>query len=211
MSFADFQIAQKKAGATSITVGGGEGSKFFEELDKGGAGMFNQLLADGVQAEQTLIKVDRLADLLSRVPTGATASMKQIAGNWGVNTEGLDDIQAAQALINQIIPQQRPPGSGPMSDADLELFKQSVPRIINQPGGNTIIIDTMRGIAEYTVAQGTVAAAVANREMTPAEARKQLSSLPNPLEAFRGTAGPAPPAAPTIDEIEAEMRRRGLL
>lgn len=176
---------------TTINVGGsGEGEKFYEELDKGGAQMFNELLTNGVQAENTLIKIGRLDDLLAKVPTGATASMKQMAGNFGLNTEGLDDIQAAQALINQLVPGQRPPGSGPMSDADLELFKQSLPRIINQPGGNRVIIETMRGIAEYTTAQGQIAAAVANREMSPAEGRRQLASLPNPLEQFRsGGAG----------------------
>jgi hypothetical protein len=90
-----------------------------------------------------------------------------------------------------MVPQQRPPGSGPMSDRDVELFKASVPRIINQPGGNQMILETMRGVAEYEAAQGAVAAAVANREITPAEGRAQLASLTNPLESYRSN-GPAP-------------------
>jgi len=183
--FGEWYDQQKKAGAPSVTVNTGEGEKFYDELDKGGAGMFNQLLTDGVMAENKLAQLDRLEGILGSVPTGAEGAMKQIAGEWGINTEGLDDIQAAQAIINQMVPQQRPAGSGPMSDRDVELFKASLPRIINQPGGNQIIIETLRGVNEYTAAQGAIAAAVANREITPQEGRTQLASLPNPLEAVR--------------------------
>lgn len=194
-SFLDYQTALKAAGKTSINninapLGAVEGEKFYEELDKGSAQMFGTLLTDGVTAESALLKINQLGKLLENIPTGVEASMKQIAGNYGINTEGLDDIQAAQAIINQLVPAQRPPGSGPMSDADLELFKQSMPRLINQPGGNKQIVDTMRGIIEYQIAQGRTAAAVANREITPSEGRRQLGSLPNPLQEFKsGNAG----------------------
>ncbi|WP_371812824.1 glucosaminidase domain-containing protein [Brucella sp. 458] len=170
-------------GGVNVNVGGdGEGKKFYEKLDEEGAKMFGTLLNDGTNARSTIMRIDRLDQLLQTVPTGAMANFKQIAANYGLKLgDDVDNIQAAQALINQIVPQQRPAGSGPMSDADLELFKQSVPRIINAPGGNQIIIDTMRGIAQYTAAQGDIAAQVANREITPAEGRKLLSQLPNPL------------------------------
>lgn len=191
-TFPEWQVLMKRAGAsgTNISVNtGAEGKAFYEQLDKGGADMFNELLTSGVEAESSLVQIGRLRDLLADVPTGAVASMKQFAGNLGVNTEGLDDIQAAQALINKLVPQQRPPGSGPMSDADLELFKASLPRVINAPGGNTLIMDTMQGIAEYQIEQGRIAAAVANREITPAEGRRRLGSLTNPLAQFRSPAG----------------------
>lgn len=193
-SFPDWMTMNKKAGATSVTVNTGEGEKFYEELDKGGAQMFNELLTNGVMAENKLVRLEALEGTLASVPQGAQGAFQQMAGEFGINSEGLDDIQAAQAIINQMVPQQRPPGSGPMSDRDVELFKASLPRIINQPGGNQIIIDTLKGIAEYEAAQGQIAAAVANREITPAEGRAQLARLPNPLVNFRGGAA-APPAA----------------
>ena len=56
---------------------------------------------------------------------------------------------AAGALINEMVPQMRPAGSGPMSDADLELFKASAPSIAAKPGGNALIVKTMQAIAQY--------------------------------------------------------------
>ncbi|HWT63271.1 MAG TPA: flagellar biosynthesis protein FlgJ [Ochrobactrum sp.] len=182
----EYEQSLKKAGAnqTNVNVGDGEGKDFYKKLDEKSADMFGTLLEDGTNARSTLMRIDRLNQLLKTVPTGGVANFKQIAANYGLRLgDDVDNIQAAQALINQIVPQQRPAGSGPMSDADLELFKQSVPRIINSPGGNQIIIDTMRGIAQYTAAQGDIAARVAGREIKPDEGRKLLAQLPNPLAA----------------------------
>jgi hypothetical protein len=208
--YADFMMRGGATPAqTNVTVNTGEGDKFYEKLDQGQATMFQTLMDEGVQAGRTMQQINRLGDILTRTPTGAGAAFKTALGEYGIPTEGLDDLQAAQALINQIVPQQRQPGSGPMSDADLALFKQSVPRLINQPGGNQIIINRMRGIAEYQVQQAQIAAAVANREISPADGRKALSELANPLAdigkdeskpeeagAFQGGAQPKPEDVP---------------
>lgn len=206
----EWDIARRQAGAANMTQTVGEGDKFFDELDKSQAQMFSTLQQGGLEAGQTLVRLDRLEELLANVPTGATANFKQIAGNYGINTEGLDDIQAATALINQMVPEQRPAGSGPMSDADLELFKQSVPRIINQPGGNQRIIETMRGIATYTQQQGDIANRVANRELSPTEGRQMLSQLQNPLEGFGQKEQSGLPEGVTEDDIEFTMQKHGL-
>jgi hypothetical protein len=192
-SMLDYQIAQKKAGATNVTTNVGEGDKFFENLDKKNAETFGALSETGVQARSKLAQIDRLDGLLANAPQGAVGGLKQAIGEWGINTDGLDDIQSAQALVNELVPQQRQPGSGPMSDADLALFKQSLPRILNQPGGNQIIIQTMRGIAEYQVKMGEIADAVADREITPKEGREAIRNLENPLANLsKSGGGPQP-------------------
>ncbi len=180
----------------------GEGDKFYETLDKTQAEMFNTLMTEGVQAGRTLGLVDRLDGLLKTTPTGGAAAFTQLAGEIGIDLGGLSDVQAVSALINQIVPQQRQPGSGPMSDADLALFKQSVPRLINQPGGNAKIIETMRGISNYVVQQAEIADAVANREITPAEGRKMLKALANPLESFSTNSASTPAPKGKAVEID---------
>lgn len=181
----EYEQAIRKAGANSTTnIVGGEGDKFYENLDKKNAEMFSALSDEGVRGRGKLAQINRLQGLLSAAPQGGLAALKQAAGEYGINTEGLSDIQSAQALINELVPQQRQPGSGPMSDADLALFKQSLPRIINQPGGNETIVNTMRGITEYQVRMGEIADAVADRSMTPTQGREAIRNLKNPLDDY---------------------------
>lgn len=184
-TFDQYQQMVKKAGASSTNVSVGEGDKFYEALDKKNAETFSSLSDTGVQARSKLAQIDRLRGLMAASPTGATAALKLAAGEYGIKTDGLDDLQASQALINELVPQQRQPGSGPMSDADLALFKQSLPRIINTPDGNNLILDTMTGITQYQMQMGDIADRVANREITAAQGRELIKNLKNPLEDFR--------------------------
>lgn len=180
----DGKVSQIGDSGTNVTVNTGEGDKFYENLDKKNAEMFSALSDEGVRGRGKLAQINRLQGLLSAAPQGGLAALKQAAGEYGINTEGLSDIQSAQALINELVPQQRQPGSGPMSDADLALFKQSLPRIINQPGGNETIVNTMRGITEYQVRMGEIADAVADRSMTPTQGREAIRNLKNPLDDY---------------------------
>ncbi|WP_010137893.1 hypothetical protein [Oceanicola sp. S124] len=169
------------------TMGGSEGEKFYETLDKAQGDMFAGLLQEGVNIPTRMAQIDQMEAILGNenTPEGLEAALKTVAGNFGINTEGLSDLQAAQAIINQLVPGQRAPGSGTMSDADLALFKASLPRLINTREGNLQIMRTMRGIASYQAAQAQIAAAVANREISPADARRALSELENPLQIYR--------------------------
>ena len=191
-TFLDYKTAISKAGATNVTVGG-EGTEAFEkEFGKLDAQALADVAVAGASASRSIAQIDRLEGLLGNVPTGMAANLKQIAGNFGVPTEGLDDIQAAAALINSLVPAQRPPGSGPMSDADLELFKRSLPRIINSPGGNQIIIDTMRGLAQYDAMGSEIVQRFRAKEISKVDAFKLLNSRPDPFASFKAPSGTAP-------------------
>ena len=195
---------QSPSSVINNNVDTGGGSKLFETLDKKQGEMFSSLIDQGTQAPTKIALVDEVERILAdqNTPEGFEAAFKYAAGQYGVKTEGLDALQSVQAIINRMVPAQRQPGSGPMSDADLALFQQSLPQLINTREGNLIIVRTLRGIAQYEAAQGQIAAAVANRELTPKQARQALAELENPLQIFRENV-----AAPTsIGGVDAETQ-----
>lgn len=180
---------------TVINNNMGATDEFYGQLDKNLATQTGDLINAGMNAQSNNIRLGELEKLLQTAPQGMEGSFVQMAGSLGIPTQGVDEVQAAQALINQMVPGQRPPGSGTMSDADLALFKASLPQIVNQPGGNQMILRTMKAINEYTVAQAQIAQAVANREISPAEGRRLQSQVPNPLASFK-----APGASPSAND-----------
>lgn len=180
-----YNEAPKTSGGITINTGGAS-DDFYKKLDTDAGEQQAALLDAGRNASSNNMRLGQLAEHLATAPQGAAGAFTQFAGALGIPMEGLDDLQAAQALINQMVPGQRPPGSGTMSDADLALFKQSLPAIINQPGGNKMILETAKAINDYTIAQAKIAEMVANREITPAEGRAMQAAVPNPLAEFSG-------------------------
>lgn len=186
---------QRAFGGTAPTINIGQGGgKFEEAFAKDDAAALAAVSGAGMQAMRNMGRIDELDRLLQAAPSGAEGYLKGVAGQYGVNTEGLSDIQAATALINSLVPEQRQPGSGPMSDADLELFKQSLPRIINQPGGNTQIISTMRAIANYDAQGAEIVQKLRSGEIDRQTAFQMLQGRQNPLSTFKPPAADGPPS-----------------
>jgi len=154
----------------------GASTSKFNELD-------DQLLYSageiGLSAVASLKRIDRLEALLGDMG-GAATSVKAFAGRFGIPTTGLDEIQAAEALISSLVPLQRPKGSGPMSDADLALFKRSLPQLINTPEGNKLIIETMRGIAQYDAMGFDIIQEYRSGAIDKVEAFNRLRNRPDP-------------------------------
>jgi flagellar protein FlgJ len=186
------------AGGVSVTNNMPAGANEFEEaFAKDDASAVSAISAAGLAAQRNIGRIDQLEGLLAQSGTGAGANLKLAAGEYGINTDGLSEIQAAQALINSLVPEQRQPGSGPMSDADLALFKQSLPRIINQPGGNTMIINTMKAIAQYDAEGAQIVQRMRLGPNDPqyldrSRAFQALQGRANPMDGF---AAPAPSGA----------------
>ena len=194
----EYEQSLRRSGAsnTTVTVDNAGSGEFFKTLDKSNADMFGGLLNQAPNAQSNLARIDRLDGMLQDLGPGWLNNVTMIAGNLGIDIGNAGGVQGTQALINAMVPEQRQPGSGPMSDADLELFKQSLPRIINSPEGNQQIIQTLRGISQYQLSQSDIAARVASREITPEQGNQMLRTLPNPLEWLRGAELPAPISAP---------------
>ena len=194
--YADFMQrggSAEKGPLVQNIVGAGE-TEFAKTAGKEAATQLSAITNQGTTASRSLTELENLETLLANVETGGTAAVKEYLGGLGIATEGLGDIQAVNAAISRLVPQQRPPGSGTMSDADLVLFRKSLPSIINQPGGNQLIVETIRAINEYDVAASIIAGQALDLEITPAEARKRLRELPNPLADFKVPKAVTPPA-----------------
>jgi hypothetical protein len=190
-------------GGTTINMPGGESSEFRKVNDKNLAEQIGVMASGGLAAQRNLGFIAELDRVLQEAPQGFGGALVSMAGNFGLELgEGAGAVQAAQAIINRLVPQQREPGSGPMSDADLDLFKQSLPRIINQPDGNRRIIDTIKAISQYDIDRGNIARRAQMGEISPYEALRQIESLPNPLGWVRSMST----QAPTQEDRDAAVR-----
>ena len=185
LSIADWSIMDEQA-----SVPGPDSGKFDEQSAKFIVQEAGDLATAGQSARRSLRQIDALETALSTTSGGTITGIQSWLGGLGISTEGLNEIQLADAIISQLVPGQRPPGSGTMSDADLALFKKSLPRLINTPGGNAMIISTMRAIADYDVQMGDISRQLLLREINPRQAYDAYGAIPDPLSAFAaGTGG----------------------
>ncbi len=187
-SFLDYQMALRPKPAQQ-TVNLPAAEKAFE-TKAGGlmAESYGEVMKQGVASSRAQGTLTRLESLLDKTGGGLVPALQSFAGQFGIKSKGSSDIEAAQAVINRLVPEQRAPGSGTMSDRDIELFKASLPRLINTPEGNKQILEAMRGIVEYDIKAGQIARDALNGRIKQDEAEKRLNDLRNPLESFRSQA-----------------------
>jgi hypothetical protein len=193
----DGRVTQISGGGIEVNVGGERETAFQKEVGKVLGQQATSIIEQGSAASRNLVELRALESTLEAAPQGATGQITSLAGRLGLPVEGVSDVQAAEAIISRLVPQQRPPGSGTMSDADLALFRQSLPQIANQPGGNKRIIETMRNIAEYDVKRAQIAQRLISGEISQDQAFSEYAKLSNPLgwvrEGFKPSQGGGDP------------------
>lgn len=185
-----------------ITKVGGNGVNI--NLGDSGAGDFQKQRIDNEvkrytamqeqaqNARFTSSQISLLGDLLSETDTGLAAGIKQKLYE-GLGLDLRSDTQvAAQAMLSRLVPAQREKGSGPMSDRDLDEFRNSLPSLKTTPEGNALIVATLQAIAEYQIKLGQIVNDVyadpqfindPNKLMT--EVEKRQSQMDDPLLAFK--------------------------
>ena len=159
---------------------------FAVEMAKLDAGDIAAVSTQGQTARRNAQTLNELQTALASSPSGAEAALVSILGNVGIATESTGDVQWANSLISKLIPGQRAPGSGPMSDKDIDLFRASLPRLINTPGGNAKILSTMIAMNNYMIREGELADEVKSGAKTRDQYRKEIQALGNPLAEFSG-------------------------
>jgi flagellar protein FlgJ len=188
-----------RAPLVSVNTGDKQESAFATEAGKIEAQNFGSLVEMGQTAGRNRVILDQLDASSASVPGGLEAVAKTTLGNLGIETAGLTELQATEALINQLVPAQRQPGSGPMSDKDLALFKQSLPRLIQTPEGRAKIIENMKAINDYVAQEGRIASDVLSGRIPPEEGRNRMEALGNPLSEYAGGGSDLPPGFVILD------------
>ena len=182
LKLSDADALKFASSGTNIDMSSNELSPFAKKGQEKLATLFSDLSAAGQSSKVALGKTQVLEQLLQQSDTGFGAGLQQWAfQNLGIETRS-EPAVAAQAIIAQLVPQQRAPGSGTMSDADLDLYKNSLPSIYASPGGNQLIIQSMKAISQYNVEVGKLAdRALYDPEYTPQMAKEAMNQLPDPL------------------------------
>lgn len=186
--FTTWSRQNKKSGSTQVTVGGNS-DKFKEKSDENAAKRFDEIAGAGASANQMVGDMDLLIDLGRKVETGKGAEWKAAIGPYaemaGVSVDGLNEIQAYQAVVSRIAPNLRPAGSGATSDFDAKQFLLSIPSIGNTREGNEIIASTMQSLAQNKIAAAEIANRVQRGELTWQDGDKEIAALPNPYTKFK--------------------------
>ena len=209
------EISQVGGAGTTINMGD-QLTPFDEAAQKFQVQMYGDMAASAPTAQATLGQVDMLDTLLSQGGSGFAQGLSQfVFDTVGIDTRG-SAAAAANALISQLVPAQRPQGSGTMSDADLNLYRSSLPQLQASPEGNKIIVDGMRALAQYNLATSRIAAQVLNGQIDPATADKMIIDLGNPLaevndriKAMGGQSAPAAGNAPAVGTVSEGYRFKG--
>ena len=178
------------------------------------------------KAQAAMADINTMREISRRVGSvGSTADLKAAIGPYaeafGVNLDGLSDIQAFEAVIQRMAPQMRAEGSGSTSDIEFKGMLASLPRLRFNPQAREMILDTMEANARYNIMRGDIALKVLTKEIKREDGEKQMRALGDPMQAFREFrkanpslfTGPPPKDEPRQmtpqERALDELRRRG--
>jgi hypothetical protein len=196
--------ANKIGGGPMVQIGGGEG-EFVKVGQAELARNFAEMAQAGRDATSNLGRIKLLDELLDESGTGLSAGFLSRANQYfGVDFRSAP-AAAAEAIISQLVPAQRPAGSGVISDADLALYKASLPAIQNQPNGNKLIVKSMVAITEHNAKVGRIASrALTDPNYSIQQAEDDIAALPDPFESVRSFLGGSDANIPAPDMTESE-------
>jgi len=195
---------------------------FRKKTGEGLATQFNAIAEDGTKAMDDARNLQQVQGLIEQIGTGPSAEIQKRLADYGIQVgPNVDKIQALNALLNRLTPAQRLPGAGATSDFDARMFRDSLPRLINTPEGNRLIVDGMNALIENRMKRADIAMRVqmgpTNGGITAADGVKELRQLAQEAReistrvasAARGDrpsqgAAPAAPPSAAIDRLRSD-------
>ncbi|WP_420959367.1 hypothetical protein [Brucella sp. IR073] len=172
-TFADYQRDLKKAGATNVTQNAAQDeSEFAKKAAARNVERFGALADAGTQAASVAQSIPVMRELLSQAPQGP------VSGRLAEMFPGFSSAgDAFIAQVNQLAPTLRVPGSGALSDRDMDILMGSFPRLRGNPEANQMIMNIFERKAQLNAERGTIASAALRGEITPAEADRRIAEI----------------------------------
>lgn len=174
--------------------------KFNEAAATSQVKRYDEIITQGANQSSALGTITTLRGLSDKVGApGVGNTIARTLGpslrNIGVEVGNLSDMEAFNAIISRLVPAQRPPGSGTMSDKDVELFKASLPQLSATAQGRKLILDQIEAIAVYDKQRAEIASKAINGELPRQQAEIMLRQMPDPMELFRQQSSQRPAGA----------------
>ena len=199
-TFSDYQTNLRRSGAATVTVDQKAETAMAQARGAGLGKRLNEVADDSSKVAAEGIQVARIRDLLGSVDTGpGTAYAEKFRQTTGIPLDPkTDKVQALQAAVQNLAPALRVPGSGSQSDTELRNFQASIPGLMNTPGGNEQILQTLEGAIAYRQQRSTIAQAWQRGDIDPKTADAQIAALPSPFAkpAASPSGSNAPASAP---------------
>ncbi|MBN9454270.1 MAG: hypothetical protein J0I42_20225 [Bosea sp.] len=213
--FTTWMRGNKSSGATQLNIDTKGSQAFATKANEYQAKRYFDMATSADEAVVLRSDVETLSGLLSGIQTGrgteARLGLAQMAKGVGLDavadklTGGkMDEMEAALSIMDKLTPRMRVPGSGATSDMEMRTFRNALPSLLKQPGGNAIVSDTYRGMLDYQAQAGDIARQALRGEISQADADKALKELPSPFQRLKdyqkaqkeGASGAAAPQQP---------------
>lgn len=166
--------------------------KGFEDEGAKTADLLSKYKDAGIEARGQMNQIDALSDLGDRVGYGITPIVQEKLGQFGINTKGLTDIQAYESVVNNLIPNLRPPGSGTLKDSEMEAFKNAVGGLMTTPDGRHIIAQNLKLMAQY---KANIASIANDTSLAQDDRMAKIEALRPPRLVLSAGEGKAPASA----------------
>jgi len=219
-AYVDTQKQIRAAGATRVAVDASQ--KGDQELAKLDAKTLNEL-GEGVRKHRELVPdLDRINKALETASTGPTAGVRKtlgaLAGEFGIKVgPETSELEVISSIQSRLAPAMRATGSGASSDRDVAMFLDSLPNLLRTTEGNRLVAAQLKKIGERKQQEEQFMRSYYRQNGSSLDGvyeamDKKFGPLfsPQEREAFSAQA-PESAAPPPPQDIEAEMRRRGLL
>jgi hypothetical protein len=131
----------------------------------------------GVDAKGHEAQLATIQNLGEKVGYGIVPKIQDFLGKYGVDTNGLTDIQAYQRAIDFMAPQLRPVGSGRLLQNELNAFKASLGGLMTTPDGRRITVANLKLLSQY---QQQIGAIAADQTMPPGKRMQKVYAIAPP-------------------------------